>query len=381
MASVVVTGTDIIDVLTGDSGDNSLYGLGGSDRLDAGTGGVDILDGGDGNDVLTVNYTSDGAATLSGGAGDDVIKITLGTQTAIADGGSGNDHFIVNNAGGTVTLTLGEGRDTVTLGDNASFAPVTITDFTAGDDGDMLDLYAALGAVLPGWDQSTNPFALGLVRLVWSGTATTLQVSNGGWHDLVVLQNVRAGDLTEANLGYPPDGSAPQAHSLYSGYTTGTVGDDYISGTDGNDVLSGGGGDDTLDGGYGGDTLTGGAGHDRFLILQKDDSSYTDTITDYHVGEDTSRANILTGNGGANHLTGGLGADAFVFAAHSGADIITDFSAAEGDTIDIHAYNGHLGTVITQVGADTVIDFGGGNTITIANTQADDDAFLSHIVW
>jgi len=81
-------------------------------------------------------------------------------------------------------------------------------------------------------------------------------------------------------------------------------GDDSISGGSNNDVLFGFDGRDTIRGGEGGDVLTGGLGADR--------------------------------------LTGGNGADTFVFLStfdsgpgRSARDVITDFSRADGDKIDL----------------------------------------------
>jgi Ca2+-binding RTX toxin-like protein len=68
-----------------------------------------------------------------------------------------------------------------------------------------------------------------------------------------------------------------------------------IQGTGKSETLTGTGGSDSINGGAGNDVIDGGAG------------------TDY--------------------LTGGKGADTFVFHDHSQYDIITDFNAAEGDTI------------------------------------------------
>ena len=73
-----------------------------------------------------------------------------------------------------------------------------------------------------------------------------------------------------------------------------------------------------------------------------------------------------------------MGADIFFFGLGSGADRITDFSATQNDSLNLHAYNQAM-AVITQVGADTVIDLGGGNIITVANTQKAD--VTSHIFW
>lgn len=77
-----------------------------------------------------------------------------------------------------------------------------------------------------------------------------------------------------------------------------------IKGTGKSEVLNGTSGSDSIDGGAGNDTIVGGTG------------------TDY--------------------LTGGRGADTFVFGVRSQYDIITDFNAAEGDTIVLD-YGGSTG--------------------------------------
>jgi Ca2+-binding RTX toxin-like protein len=124
----------------------------------------------------------------------------------------------------------------------------------------------------------------------------------------------------------------------------------------------GGTGNDTLQGDTGQDVLEGGAGND-----------------------------ILTGGAHADTLSGGDGLDTFVFTSGSGQDVVLDFTVGE-DILDIAKnINGtsietaaDVAATATQVGADTVIDLGGGNTITLQNVdvtdvQADPSAyFLVH---
>jgi Ca2+-binding RTX toxin-like protein len=93
-----------------------------------------------------------------------------------------------------------------------------------------------------------------------------------------------------------------------------------IYGNDGANVLSGLGGNDRIFGGAGNDVLIGGAGDDRLAGQNGDD--------------------VLIGGAGADRLYGGDGADRFVFQAItdspvSGRDTIVDFSAAQGDRIDL----------------------------------------------
>lgn len=88
-------------------------------------------------------------------------------------------------------------------------------------------------------------------------------------------------------------------------------------------------------------------------------------------------ANRLDGGAGNDTLTGNGGNDVFVY--EGGADTITDFAAGGGggDQIDLTAFNtiGDLSAVLalaTTSGNDTVIDFGGGNTLTLKNVLPGD---------
>ncbi|MBX7496931.1 M10 family metallopeptidase C-terminal domain-containing protein [Qipengyuania sp. 6B39] len=117
-------------------------------------------------------------------------------------------------------------------------------------------------------------------------------------------------------------------------------GDDLIWGGDGHDRLYGGDGHDTLIGGWGNDVLVGGFGLDTLIGGAGDD--------------------VLIGGAYADYLTGGAGADVFVFVekdvrfAGDWADLVTDFSQAEGDLIDLSALNrlgGHPDTPLTFIGS------------------------------
>jgi hypothetical protein len=78
----------------------------------------------------------------------------------------------------------------------------------------------------------------------------------------------------------------------------------------------------------------------------------------------------LAGGLGRDILTGGTGNDTFVFVASYANDVITDFDATGGvgfqDLID-----GAFADLeaIVKSGKDTVIDFGGGDTLTLLNVK------------
>jgi len=83
---------------------------------------------------------------------------------------------------------------------------------------------------------------------------------------------------------------------------------------------------------------------------------------------------VRTSTAAGETLTGGAGDDLFVFANGSGADRVLNFSTAagSGDVIDLSAVTNpdwttfaDLQAHMTQVAADTLIDLGGGNSITL----------------
>lgn len=141
----------------------------------------------------------------------------------------------------------------------------------------------------------------------------------------------------------------------------GNGGDDIALGGDGNDRVIGGGGDDTLSGGEGRDRVKGGGGDD--LV---NGGGGNDRVIGGN-GVDT-----LDGGSGSDRYNGGLGADTLIFEVDGVSDKINDFEDGL-DLIDVSAFGiGDIDAIIetgSQVGLDAVIDFGGGDTIVIEDTQ------------
>src|SRR5262249_54927271 len=85
---------------------------------------------------------------------------------------------------------------------------------------------------------------------------------------------------------------------------------------------------------------------------------------------------VISGLAVTDRLTGGLGNDTFVFAPGFGNDTITASSRAVGnrDIIDLSAFHFASGTdALSHAvanGADTVFNFGNGDTLTVQNTAA-----------
>ena len=80
-------------------------------------------------------------------------------------------------------------------------------------------------------------------------------------------------------------------------------------------------------------------------------------------------ANVINQtNGVSDAIAGKGGADIFVFAVGGGADRVLDFSQAQGDQLDLTAFGVDEVSDITshtQVGANLILNFGGGDTVQI----------------
>ena len=387
------TGNVHDNVITGNTGRNVLIGGDGNDTLDGGKG-IDTMIGGAGNDIYYVDNSAEtvieahaaGTDTVYSSAtftlSDDIEKLILtGTANIIAYGNDGNNTLVGND--GNNKLIGGDGNDTLGggLGNDTLDGGKGIDGMKggAGDDKYYLDTSA---------DVVTEYTNGGTDTVQINGTYTlTTNVEN-----LIIV------------------GSSNR-------FGTGNASDNHITGNSGNNTLGGAAGNDVIDGGKGADLMRGGTGDDIFYVDNTGDvvSEYSNAGTDlvfssvnFVLGGNVenltltgtaglkatgnTQANNLTGNagnnildGGKGHdiLTGGLGADTFVFGASSGADTVSDFSADQNDTLNIHAYtHGTMNTaLLTQVGADTVIDLGGGNIVTVLNTTANDAGLLNHIVW
>jgi hypothetical protein len=112
-----------------------------------------------------------------------------------------------------------------------------------------------------------------------------------------------------------------------------------LRGFAGDDMMFGGSGDDLLDGGAGNDTLSGGLGNDRFLYTPAGDA---DTITDFVAGPASSDRINLAAFSNIHTLS-----DVFGIATQRGADIVVDFGA--GDTLTL------LGVSKSDLAADDFV--------------------------
>jgi Ca2+-binding RTX toxin-like protein len=211
------------------------------------------------------------------------------------------------------------------------------------------------------------------VAVAQSGTAA---IPGGGADNVTAsatMPDVQAGAGDDTIAGF----SGPD-------YLRGGDGDDSIVGGAGFDDINGNKGDDVIDGGAGGDDwLVGGQGNDaitghvgRHLIYGNlgNDTLHGGTGTETMLGgqgDDVivggSAGDFISGDRGSDTLTGGGGADIFHTFSGAGADLVTDFSLAQGDRVQIDA-----GTTFTisQSGADAIVILASGDELILQNVQA-----------
>ncbi len=387
------------------AGSQLLFGTSHGDLLDGGAG-ADSMYGGHGDDTYVVSNAGDvvseeslpgsddgGADTVQSSVGytlgNFIEKLTL-TGTGDTHGvGNGLDNALRGNAGGNVLKGLG-GDDTLLGFDGDDrLDGGTGADQMWGGHGD--DTYVVDSA-----SDLVTEYTNGGNDTVWSSIDYTLgwQVENLG---LTGTDNLNGSGNKLNNVLRGNDGD-----NVLKGF----AGDDTLTGHDGNDLLDGGTGADHMGGGHGddtyvvdnvGDTVVEYGGHGTDTILssisltlgwQVENLVLTGTTNLQADGNELNNSlignagnNRLNGEGGNDTLTGGDGADRFIFGAHSGLDVIEDFSASQGDRIDLQAVTGgHVTTsMLTLVGTDTHIDLGGGNVVVVIGTTPGD--LLGHILW
>ena len=135
-----------------------------------------------------------------------------------------------------------------------------------------------------------------------------------------------------------------------------------ITGDDGANILIGGEQADLLDGGRGADVLIGLGGEDTLLGGGAADVLAGSENAD--VLDGGSGSDLMLGGLGDDLLTGGLGPDRFLF-EDDGADVVTDFSSAEGDLLIFYADGAQFSDLVFSEDAngDAMIEYGSGSSI------------------
>lgn len=99
--------------------------------------------------------------------------------------------------------------------------------------------------MLQNWDNASNPFGTGYLRLVQSGADTLLQLDRDGaagtsydFGTLLTFANTQAGSFSARDLGFTPDYRAGAAEQLWDGGTdTGADGSAAVAWQGGWEIL------------------------------------------------------------------------------------------------------------------------------------------------
>ncbi|WP_137702882.1 calcium-binding protein, partial [Marimonas lutisalis] len=162
----------------------------------------------------------------------------------------------------------------------------------------------------------------------------------------------------------------------------GGLGDDVLRGRKGRDTMTGGDGNDELDGGKGRDRMEAGDGDDLLIGRRGLDNMRGGTGNDTLDGGTSDdilvggRGNdVLIGAQDNDTIQGNQGDDVFVFADGHGVDIVLDFEATnDNEKLDFSGLSSisdivAFGLAASQVGADVLIDTGGGKSILLENVD------------
>lgn len=345
-------GSNFVDVLEGNLGENELRGGLGDDMLKGGQGDdLYIFARGDGTDTIGDQYIPEKEVIVdaSGQLRDDYVgRLNLLRQQG---GQYYFEHVVVDTESGAIVYrhelaattnrdlalpttyvqgswrdgsgyvftgqevadpaTLGPGGlDTILLEDAtaAGAAPtadltIGLTDLSFAFVGNNLEITlntTTAGTTIAGGKIVIQNFRSGADVNV-SNVIETLQFSDGSSLDLAGLRFDAAGVLISTAS---TDTQAAPLDEVYVLTTAGTLsggfGNDTLIGSAGADTLQGGDGDDTLAGGLGADSLQGGAGVDTVSYVGSD-------------GLDTNRATGVTialGTAGSNGVGSGTGSEA-----------------------------------------------------------------------
>ncbi|MEQ6204694.1 calcium-binding protein [Sulfitobacter sp. HNIBRBA2951] len=385
------SGNDTVSEGTGISSNLNFVDLGaGDDRMEGtASAGVDVFDGGVGNDTFQNTSTGGYTINLQTGFVDGVAGALVNFENFIGNGIGGDETVTAVDAGSMLNGAGGDDSLIGSMGDDTLLGGTGTDDLAGGDGTDSMS---------GGTGNDTMRGNLGDDTM--SGQANADQMFGGQGVDVVMggagFDLVDGGDGNDTVDG----GSGNDTVRGGNGHdeVRGVAGSDTIEGGGGNDSILGGNGFDTIDGGTGLDTIDAGLGNDVAMGGGGNDSiagnAGSDTLNG-DGGNDTIEGqggnDVIDGgdgsdvlNGGVNNdtitggnnndtMTGGIGADDFVFADGQGADVITDF-LVNVDDLDFDALStinnfAQFQTAATNVGADLVVDLGGGNQLTLLGVQ------------
>jgi serralysin len=249
---------------------------------------------------------------------------------------------------------------------------------------------------------ATNVSASQFISWVGTGANETAKLTVFGGDDVINgseaidrLRGYGGGDTINGNGGNDfidgGDGNNTIHGGLGDDVITASTGSNYLRGDEGNDQIVGGDGFDDANGNMGNDTISTGGGDDFSVGGKDDDLLFGDDGADIvwgNLGNDTCDGgngadqvrggqgddsvsggagnDYVSGDRGNDTETGGSGADNFHGSQDAGIDRVLDFHLSEGDRVQLDP-----GTTYTlkQVGADAVLDMGGGNQMILVGVS------------
>ena len=343
-ANDTLTGTDNVNILRGENGNDWLEGMGGGDTLDGG-GGHDTASYAGSDAAVQINLT---ARTATGGhaEGDTLIAIEnligsdhgdilIGTAGAnLIEGGNGGDtidgkggndtvSYINSNAGVTVSLRTGSASGGHAAGDRLT----SIENFIGSNYNDIISASSAANDINGGGGVDRVNYRSSTAGVTINLAANTASGGYAQGDHLTSIENIYGSDYRD--ILYGDDGN-----NRFDGWD----GNDYLSGGDGNDTLYGDDGNDRLAGNDGNDTLYGGAGNDQLYGVDGNDYLSGDNGNDRLYGGDGN--DRLEGDSHNDYLRGGAGAD--VLDGGYGNDTVSYEGAGGGVTVRL--------STITQTG-------------------------------
>ncbi len=404
-------GSDFSDTLIGDANGNYLDGGAGGDLLD-GRGGFDYARYQSATAAVTASLTNP-AINTGDAAGDSYVSIEGldGSNFNDALMGDANLNILTGEQG--ADILDGQGNFDYAAYWNSSIGLTVSLSTPAINTAEAVgDMYLSIEGLI---GSNFNDILIGDGNSNWlvGGTGADSLDGQGGI-DFAAYWTAATG-LT-ASLANPANNTGDAAGDSYTSIESlvGSSFSDWLIGDANGNILAGGPSGDVLDGGNGFDYASYNTNGPSGVVasLSNPASNTGDAAGDTYFSIEgligTAFADVLTGDGqnntlqgiagndrldggsGADILIGGSGADTFVYAPGGGADTFTDFSHAEGDKIDLTGVPGmySLARVLsyaTESNGTTVIDFGGGDTITLlgltlANLTMNDFVFATNHV-
>ncbi len=423
-ASETVSGTNLVDRLTGGAGDDTLSGKAGADTYTFNVGdGADIIADGDtaagSGDKLRFGEGIMAADVRALRNGNDVSliigsdQVTLKSYFAAAADTVENIEFADGTVWGQAevlaAVTAGESQDWVITGDGGNntlrgLGGNDLLDGRAGDDtifgaagndtlvgGAGYDLlYGQAGGdtyvVAPNayWDiiderdggdmssVDTVKFEGGINRqdVSISASGNDISLQGGGSFVLVSGQFSSDSPANQVERFEFSDGTVMTSEEVKTYLLRNSAGGDWIPGFDTADDIAGGWGRDTLTGRGGADVLHGDEGDDQVYGDAGDDQVYGDAGDDTLYGGDGQ--DTLGGGTGRDRLDGGAGNDTYLFGAGQGMDIIAA-DASGLDTIQLAAGLSAANVTLHRVSSPPAADiaFKGDSLVVQINGGAD----------